>query len=178
MSLISTHKCKRNGKTVTVRYFTTVLEPEEQSGYETDTADEKDVMNMIDSYPGLMEEPKELDVPQPVIEYLYEVQQSSYHDEVMPDFTPEALALTKGCPIDLLKLAEYVGVWADIDGIGGGNAGLFLPLFKATYSNVPSLKSLAATVVKQEEELEGLDAGQIGKKIPISLAREMGLTKK
>lgn len=178
MSLVSTHRCKNaDGKFETIRYFTSVLPEEQQHGYETVTDDDA-MMDLVNSYKGLIDI-EELDVPKPVLEHLYGIQQAVYNEADIPEPIPEALALTVGCPINLNELATYVGVWADIDDFGGGEAGFLLPLYKARYNNLPSLKSMAAKVVKQEGDLDfdTMSDDEVNRHLPLSLAREMGVKK-
>lgn len=174
MSLISTIGC--NG--LWVRYFVAETEPYFGRPSEDDDSPNWDNLQLlIDSFPGKISE-REIKVPSAVLDYLAQL----LKDPTAPP-TEQALALTRDCPIDLLRLANYLTVSIDMDGyeIKDGyeiEARLTLSLHRATYTVAPSLLELAA--LNTQNLGFGLNAAQVdsilGKYQSRSIKRRTGVT--
>lgn len=168
MSLISTIGC--NGQWV--RYFVAETEPCFGRPSEDDDSPNWDnLQQLIDSFPGKISE-REIKVPPAVLDYLEQL----LRDPTAPP-TEQALALTRDCPIDLLRLANYLTVTIDMDAYAT-EARLTLSLHRATYSVAPSLLELAA--LNTQNLGFGLNAAQVesilGKYQSRSIKRRTGVT--
>ena len=136
MSLISTVRC---GNTW-VRYF--VVETEPYFGDLPDASPDWDNLDMLmNSFPGKISD-EEVEVPLSVVTFLEKLL-----IEPETKTTAEVLELTKGCPINLHRLANYLTGYVDLNDGDDVTGGVAVTLIKAYYSVAPSLMELSALKV-------------------------------